>query len=178
MAKSSAKLMLSPGQQGALWPMLAEAWLAHAIANDLRVNDSKAKEIWRREYLGAKLGVWSLKQVPPSGPLFARVMGALQEIARNGIEWIVKAGDCDNAGLVFHARAVLATWDIPEGYACGIARNACSLSSLPAGLDDLEPAQLGALIRVLHAQAPRIHQAASRGRSPAITTGGDEAEAF
>lgn len=178
MSEKAARLMMTDSQRGALWPMLAEAWLAHALESGERVNDSKAKELWRKRYLGARLGVWSLKQIPRGGRMYARVMGALQEIARNGIDWIIKAEECDAATLVFHARAVLAVWDIPEGYACGIARNACSLPAVPEHLGRLEPAQLGDLIRILHAQAPRIHAAAHRPAAAAKTTNGDEPEAF
>lgn len=177
MSKAPARLMISKAQRSALWPMLAEAWLAHALESGERVSDSKAKELWRKRHLGARLGVWSLKQIPRAGKTFAKVMGALQEVARNGIDWIIKAGDADAAGLVFHARAVLAGWDIAEGYACGIARNAFTLAAVPAGLDALEPAQLDALIRILHAQGPRIKASADR-RVAAYTTGGEDNEPF
>lgn len=162
--KPKARLRLTDGQRGALWPMLAEAWLVHATAQGLRVSDSVAKEAWRHHYLGTTVGIWSLKQIPPVGPVFARVMGKLQEVARNGIEWIVKAGDVAPSDLVYHARAVLAEHDIPESYACGVARNACRLEEVPA-LEALEPAQLVQVIRIVHAQGPRISAAAKKSEA-------------
>ncbi len=145
--------------------MLHEAWTVHAIREGLRANDSVAKDKWRKQYLGGTIGVWSIKQVPRGGPLFARVMGKLQELARNGIDWIVAAGEAAPETLLFHARLVLAEHDIPEPYACGIARNACQLAQVPT-LEELEPAQLVQVIRILHAQAPRISAAAKKGDAP------------
>jgi len=153
--------MLNDAQQGALWPMLHEAWTVHAIDAGVRVTDSKAKDQWRKQYLGAALGVWSLKQVPRGGPLYARVMGKLQEIARNGIDWILKAGDAQPPELLHHARQFLAVHDIPEPYACGIARQSLRLEHQP-DLEDLAPEQLAQVIRILHAQAPRIKASAAK----------------
>lgn len=162
MSKAPARLMISDAQQKTLWPMLAEAWLAHALETGERVNDSRAKELWRKRYLGARLGVWSLKQIPRAGRTFARVMGALQEVARNGIDWILKAEEGGGEALVHHARAVLAAWDISEGYACGIARNSFHLERVPAGLEELTPPQLDELVRLLHAQGPRVKASAAK----------------
>lgn len=154
-------IQLSPGQQGPLWAMLAEAWLMQASATDQRVSDSTAKDKWRKEYLKATVGIGSLTEIPRGGPIFARVMGKLQEIARNGIDWILKAGEANQSSLVYHARQVLHTHDIPEPYACGVARNACHLQTLPS-LEDLAPHDLARVIRILHAQAPRISASAKR----------------
>lgn len=71
------------------------------------------------------------------------------------------AGEAAPEMLVFHARQVLAEHDIPEPYACGVARNACQLDHLPT-LEDLGPAQLAQVIKILHTQAPRISAAAKR----------------
>jgi hypothetical protein len=161
-------LRLSPAQKSALWPMLEEAWASHVCNNQVADKSSAAKEAWRKQYLGETLGVWSLKMIPTGGPLFAKVMGKLQEVARNGIDWIIKADQSSNSELLYHARAVLSEHDIPETYACGVARNACKLATLPT-LEDLTPPQLGLVIKIVYGQAPRIAKAAkaSRDQQPA-----------
>src|SRR5688572_13866167 len=116
---SRARMQLSAGQQGMLWPMISQAWVMQARSEGVRESDSKAKETWRHAYLGARLGVWSLKQIPRGGPTFAKVMGALQETARNGIDWIMKAGEDNPSTLLHHLRECLRTHGIDESYACG-----------------------------------------------------------
>ena len=159
-----AKLQLSPGQQAALWPMLAEAWAAHVCREQVADTSSNGKDAWRKQYLGSKMGIWSLKMIPKGGLTFCRVMAALQEVARNGIDWIVKAGQASPADLIYHARAVLGEHDIPEAYACGIARNAFHFDALPA-LHDLSEEQLATTIRIVYAQGPRIATAARKSQA-------------
>jgi hypothetical protein len=155
-----AEMKLSKAQQSKLWPMLAAAWRRHAENQGLRASDAKAKDQWRRAYLAGKCGIWSLKQIPRGGKLFAQVMGALQEVAQNGIEWLVREQQDEREGMLKHVFDMCQKAGIAYSYALGIARNMFQQPDL-AGLDGLSYAELSRFSKALHAQIDRIKEAAS-----------------
>lgn len=158
---------LTIAQEGALWPMLTNA-CATAASLGLCEDSAKGKEVWRRNHLAREAGIESLKHIPRGGKVFAKVMAALQVVVGDGIEWIIKADSCKPHELIYHAQQMLRRLQIPEDYACGVARNALKLTGETA-LEDLEPEQLDRVIKIFYAQGKRIAEAAK----PKRETGGD-----
>jgi hypothetical protein len=152
-----SQVQLTPAQQGALWPLLAEAWRVHARANDLRENDSKAKEAWRHELLVQSCGVYSLKEIPRGGPLFARFMAALQVIARNDVNWIIAANRSDAATLHHLVVRLITDKAIDHHAALAVARRALKLETPLHDFSTLKPAQLMVLLRLFHKEGDRIN---------------------
>ena len=122
---------------------------------------SAAKTEWRKFYLKTACRIESLKDISTRGSQFAEVMAALQMVARDGINWIMRVDAGRPNELLWHAREVLKTFGIVEAFACGIARNAFKLVKLPT-LEELTAEQLDKLLRILRAQGGRIATAQKR----------------
>lgn len=155
---------LSPKQEAALWPMVTAACDAAAQLGYCEPTTA-AKTAWRHQYLEKACSIHSLKAIKSSGPMFARVMAALQLVAGDGIGWIIKAEAAKPAELLWHVRAMLKGMGIAEDYARGIARNACKLrgKDLPL-LDDLAPEQLERVMKIIYGQGARIWHAQYRNK--------------
>ncbi len=153
---------LSAKQEASLWPMVTAACDTAARLGHCEPT-ATAKTDWRHGYLQEKCKIHSLKCIAGKGNQFARVMAALQMVAGDGIDWIIKADAAKPAELLHHVRGMLAGMGIAEDYARGIARNALRLQALPQ-LDELASHQLSLVVKILYGQGNRIWAAQNRSQ--------------
>lgn len=114
--------------------------------------EPKGWDAFRKAWLKEKTGIFSLTEIPKSGGLFARVMGALEELSGDGIAWTVRAdsGKADAAVAQHALGELLNECKLDHRYVTGIARQALKLPMIE--LWEMDGAQTETVLGIVRAQ--------------------------
>ena len=134
-----------------------EAAKRAALARGLIAKGSEW-DAFRKAYLLEKAQIGSLKDIPKSGPVFAKVMAALEELAGDGVKWNIKSdsGEADRAVAQHNLGELLNEHRIDHRWATGLARRALRNETIE--LWEMDAEQTETVLGILRAQlrkAPR-----------------------
>ncbi len=114
--------------------------------------DAKGWDVFRKAWLKDKVRIDSLRDIPKSGGLFARVMAALEELSGDGIAWNVRvdSGTADAAVLQHQLGELMLELKLDHRYITGIARQALKLPTME--LHEMDAGQTDTVLGIVRAQ--------------------------
>lgn len=141
---------LSEFQEHAIWYAVDAAKKAAVSCG--KIAKASQWDGFRRDYLRAEAGIESLRDIPKSGPIFAKVMAALERLAGDGVKWNIKvnSGNADRAVAQHNLGEFLNENQIDYRWATGVARQA--LKNERVELWEMDGGQTETVLSILRAQ--------------------------
>lgn len=150
MARPRTLLNLSAPQESTIWHAMENAKKAMLACG--RIAKASEWDAFRKAYLLREVKIESLKDIPKSGPIFARVMAALERLAGDGVTWNIRvdSGTADKAVAQHNLGEFLNENRIDHRWATGLARQA--LKNERIELWEMDGAQTMTVLGILRAQ--------------------------